>query len=140
MFIPLLGKGMDYLHRVLPKSNQPDQMIKEPEKKPATAIRNPDTGLEVKKNIISKCMDLVYTDIFISVPYVPGLSKEFRRIFWHASVQIIFKGAHILKSIIMHPNDKIPSQLKQNIIYKWSCAEENCSLSYVGESSRCLEK
>ena len=43
-------------------------MIKESEKKPVSPIVNPDTGLEVKKNI------------FISVSYVPRLSEEFRRI------------------------------------------------------------
>ena len=39
----------------------------------------------------------------------------------------------------MHPKDKIPSQLKQHIIYKWSCSDENCNISCIGESSRCLE-
>ena len=75
-------------------------------------------------------------NIFISVP---GLSKEFRRIFWHTSIQVIFKWANILKSIIMHPGDKISSQLKQITVYKWSCQEENFNLSYTGKSSRCLE-
>ena len=39
----------------------------------------------------------------------------------------------------MYPKDKIPSQLKQSIVYKWLCSEENCNLSYSGESSRSLE-
>ena len=42
-------------------------------------------------------------------------------------------------SILVPPKNKIPSQLKQNIVYQWSCPEENCSLSYIGLSSRCLE-
>ena len=74
-------------------------MIKESEKKPSTLTTNVDTFLDIKKNI------------FISVPYVPGLSDEFRRIFWHTSIQVIFKGANTLKSIFMHPKDKIPWQL-----------------------------
>ena len=32
---------------------------------------------------------------------------------------------------------KILSHLKQNSV--WSCPEGNCNLSYIGESSRCLE-
>ena len=60
---------MDYLYRGLLKNNYPDGMIRESEKKPATPILNTDTGLEVKKNI------------FISIPYVPGLNEEFWRIF-----------------------------------------------------------
>ena len=39
----------------------------------------------------------------------------------------------------MHPKDKILSQLKQNIVYKWFCPEENCNPPYIGKSSRCLE-
>ena len=57
-------------------------MIKDSEKKPETPIINTDTGLEVKNNV------------FISVPYVPGLSEEFKIIFQHTSVQVIFKGAN----------------------------------------------
>ena len=91
---------MDYLHRVLLKNNDPDWMIKESGKKPVTPIINPDTGLEVKKNI------------FTSVHYIPGSSEEFRRIFQHTGAQVIFKEANTLKSINMHPKDKIPSQLK----------------------------
>ena len=115
---------MDHLHRVLLKNNYPDWVIKESEKKPVNIIINPDTGLEDKKNV------------FISVPHVLGLSKEFRRIFQHTGVQVIFKGANTLKSILMHPEDKIPSQLKQN---KYSCQEEKCNPSYLRESSRCLK-
>ena len=118
---------MDYLNLVL-KNNYPDWMIKESDKKPATLFINPDTGLEIMKNV------------FIFVPCVTGCSKEFRRIFQHTIVQIMFKGANTLKYIFMHPKDIIPSQLKQNIVYKWFCPEENCNLSYLGESSRCLEK
>ena len=42
-------------------------MIKELVKKPTTHIINMDAGLEVNKNV------------FISVPYVPDLSAEFRK-------------------------------------------------------------
>ena len=47
----------------------PKWMIKEPEKKPSTPIINLESGLEIKKSWL------------ISVPYVPGLSEKFRRIF-----------------------------------------------------------
>ena len=49
------------------------------------------------------------------------------------------KEATSLNLFFIYPKDKIPSQLKQNIVYKWSCYEENCNLSYIEESSRCLE-
>ena len=39
----------------------------------------------------------------------------------------------------MHSKDKIASQIYQNTVYKWPCAEENCNLSYIGTSGTCLE-
>ena len=38
----------------------------------------------------------------------------------------------------MHPKDKIPTQLHQDVVYQWACPEEN-HYSYIGESSRFLE-
>ena len=35
--------------------------------------------------------------------------------------------------------DKIPTQLCQDVVYQWTCSEDNCNSSYIGESSRCLE-
>ena len=34
---------------------------------------------------------------------------------------------------------KHPIQLCQDVVYQWTCPEENCNSSYIGESSRCLE-
>ena len=79
----MLIKGMDYLQGGLHKkhlSRLDDQRIQN-----ETSILNPDTALEVKKNV------------FISVPYVPGLSEKFRRIFQQMSVQVICKGAKTFK-------------------------------------------
>ena len=42
------------------------------------------------------------------------------------------------KDTIMYPKDTIPSQLKQNIVSKWSCPEEDYNLSYIEQPSRCL--
>ena len=65
---------------------------------------------------------------FVTVPYIQGLSKEFRRIFKDTKVPKIFKGCNILKTMLMHPKDKIPTQLCQDVVYQWSCANENCIL------------
>ena len=39
----------------------------------------------------------------------------------------------------MHPKDNIPQHLHQDVVYQWTCPEETCNSSYIGESSRCLE-
>ena len=94
---------MDYFHRILFKNHYPDWMITELEKKPATPVINPDTGLHVKK------------DIFISVPYVPGLCEEFRRIFCIPVYKASSKEPTPLNLSVCTP-DKIASHLKQNIV------------------------
>ena len=76
---------------------------------------------------------------FVSVPYIQGLSEEFRRIFKDTKVQIIFKECYTLKALLMHPKGKIPIQLHQDVVYQWTFPEDNCNSSYIGESSRCFE-
>ena len=61
----ILAKETDYLHDVLQMNNYPEWMIKEPGKKPSTSIKYPESGMEIKRRV------------FISVPYVSGLSEEF---------------------------------------------------------------
>ena len=40
----------------------------------------------------------------------------------------------------MHPKDKIPTQLHQDVVYQWNYSNEKCNSSYIGESSRYLER
>ena len=71
-------------------------MMKEQERKPSSPILNPETGLETRKKV------------FISVPYIHGLSEMFRRIYEFTGVQVIFKGINSLKSKIFHLKDIVP--------------------------------
>ena len=50
-------------------------LSKNEKKKPPAPIINPETGLQVK------------TDILISVPYVPSLTEELQRIFCQSNVR-----------------------------------------------------
>ena len=74
---------------------------------------------------------------FVTVPYIQGLSEEFRSIFKDTKVQIIFKGCNTLKTLLLHPKGKITTQLCQDVVYQWTCVNEKCSSSYIGELSRC---
>ena len=56
---------------------------------------DPDTGNEVKKSV------------FISAPYFPGLSESFKQLFRYTPVQVCFKGQKTIKSLLMHPKDKV---------------------------------
>ena len=93
---------MDYLNRVLCRNNYPEFI---PEKKPNTRPQGDQpTSQDTTK------------EVFISIPYIPGLNEEFRRIFMGTKAQIIFKGCNILKSLLMHTKDKVPPLAQGNSI------------------------
>ena len=120
----LLAKEMDYLNKTLCRKSYPDWFHKKPKHRPhVDQASNQETTKE----------------FFVTVPYIQGLSEEFRRIFYDNKVQIIFKGCNTLKTLLMDHKDKIPTQLHQDVVYQWTCAKENCNSSYIGEPSRCLE-
>ena len=87
---------------------------------------HPETG-----NEIQKCF-------YISVPYFPGLSESFKKIFKYTPVQVCFKGVNTLKSMLMHPKDKISNDQKKDLVYHWECKADGCNSSYIGETSRAL--
>ena len=121
----LLAREMGYLNKVLHRNSYPDWFLK---KKP----NNRSQGDQAPTQETTK-------KAFVSVPYFQRLSEEFRRIFKDTKVKIMFKGCNTLKTLLMHPKDKIPTQLHQDVVYQWTCPEENCNSSYIGESSRFLE-
>ena len=44
-----------------------------------------------------------------------------------------------LKSMLMHPKDKISTHQKKDVVYHWECQADGCNSSYVREMSRALE-
>ena len=87
---------------------------------------DPETGNEVKKTV------------FISAPYFPDLSDSFKQLFRYTHVQVCFKGQNTIKSMLMHPKDKVEHSLKKDVVYQWSSTNPGCKSSYTGETSRSL--
>ena len=87
---------------------------------------HPETGNEIQKRF------------YISVPYFPGLSESFKKIFKYTPVQVCFKGVNTLKSILMHPKDRISNDQKKDLVYHWECKADGCNSSYIGETYRAL--
>ena len=77
---------------------------------------------------------------FVSVPYFPGLSEAFKKVFKYTTIQVCFKGVNTLKSMLMHPKDQITIDQKKDVVYFWECQADGCSSSYVGETSRSLSE
>ena len=123
----LLAVEMDHLGKVLKYNNYPKWMIDQHGRNSCEGrLINSETGNEVKKSI------------FISAPYFPGLSESFKQLFKYTMVQVCFKGQNIIKSMLMHPKDKVDPSLKKDVVYQWSCTKPNCKSSYIRETSRSL--
>ena len=123
----LLAEEMDHLGKVLRYNNYPKWMIAQHGRNSSERnLIDPETGNEVKKSV------------FISAPYFPGLSESFKQLFRYTPMQVCFKGQKTIKSLLMHPKDKVDPSLKKDIIYQWSCTKPNCKSSYIGETSRSL--
>ena len=93
---------------------------------PTGGLIDLETGNEVKKTV------------FISAPYFPGLSESFKQLFRYTHIQVCFKGQNTVKSMLMHPKDKIDPSLKKDIVHQWSCTNPGCKSSYIRETSRSL--
>ena len=126
----LLAEEMDHLGKVLWNNNYPKWMIDQHGRNnsPEGKLIDAETGNEVKKSI------------FISAPYFPGLSESFKQLFKYTSVQVCFKGQNTIKSMLMHPKDKVESSFKKDIVYQCSCTKANCKSSNVRETSRSLSE
>ena len=79
-------------------------------------------------------------EFYILVPYLPGLSESYKWIFKYTTIEVCFKGVNTLKSMLMHPKDKIPMDQKKDVIYHWECQADRCNSSYIRETSRALGK
>ena len=124
----LLAEGMDYIGKVLRYNNYPKKMIIQGGRNnsPAERFIDPETDNEIKKTV------------FISAPHFPGLSESFKQLFRYTHAQVCFKGQNTIKSMLMHPKDKVDPSLKKDIVYQWSCTNPGCKSSCIGETSRSL--
>ena len=54
------------------------------------------------------------------------------------ALQVCLKRVNTLKSLPMHPKDKVPTSQNKDIVYHWKFQADGCSSSYIGENSRSL--
>ena len=112
----ILAKEMEHLNRVLCYNNYPQWMIdKQGKSDKHNPIIHPETGVEIQKHF------------YISVPYFPRLSESYKKIFKYTPIQVCFKGVNTLKSLLMHPKDKISTDQMKDIVYHWECQADGCN-------------
>ena len=123
----ILANEMEHISKVLCYNNYSQWMINKQGKSDKSGpLIHPETGHEIKKQF------------FVSVPYFPGLSESYMKIFKHTAIQVCFK--EVIKSLLMHPKDKISIKQKKNVVCHWECQADGCNSSYIGETSRDLEE
>ena len=102
----ILAKEMEHLNKVLQYNNYPQWIIdKHGRSEQSGPLIHPETGNEIKKQF------------FVLVPYFPGLSESFKKIFKYMPIQVCFKGVNTLKTLLMHPKDKASTEQKKDVVY-----------------------
>ena len=76
----------------------------------------------------------------VVIPYIKGLSEQYRHTLAKYKVRGFFKGMSTIKSLLIHPKDPIPDAQKTDIIYHWKCPANNCTAEYIGETNRALKE
>ena len=93
----ILAKEVEHLSKVPQYNNYPQWLIdKWGKSDKSSPLIHPDTGNKIRKQFL------------VSVPYFPGLSVSFKKVFKYTTIQVCFKGVNTLKFMLKQPKDKIP--------------------------------
>jgi len=76
--------------------------------------------------------------ISVGLPYVSGLSQHLSRVFRAQDIHTYHKPYNMLRSILVHPKDRTPTEKKTGVVNDITC--NDCGEHYVGETARTLEK
>ena len=76
----------------------------------------------------------------VVIPYIKGLSEQYRHTLAKYKVRIFFKGTSTIKFFLMHWKDLIPDAQKTDIIYHLKFLANNCTAQYIGETNMSLKE
>ena len=94
------------------------------------------------KVVVYKCKLAVYTSKVLNSRFTTVLLislldtvevTPFFQFFFFFFVKQWFTGVNnTLKSLLMHPKDKISIDQKKDLVYHWECKADGCNSSYIG--------
>ena len=114
----ILAKEVEHLDKVLCYNNYPQWLIdKWGKSEKSGPLIHPDTGNEIRKQF------------FVSVPYFPGLSESFKKVFKYTTIHVCFKGVNNLKSMLMHPKCNDREQITHQRVDFDTCVLSHCRIS-----------
>ena len=96
---------MDHLHKVLTRQPLPNTVLFKEGKSKQKANKKPNPST-VK----------FIEGTRVVIPYIKGLSEQYRCTLANYKVRVFFKGTSTIKSLLMHPKDPIPDSQKTDII------------------------
>ena len=73
----------------------------------------------------------------VTIPYQQGTSERLSHAFKKRGFAAVMKPHTTIRSLVVHPKDKLKTDQKAGVIYKIPC--QQCDKSYVGETGRILK-
>ena len=71
---------------------------------------------------------------FVTIPYVKGVSEKIRQALGKQKITTAFKPMGSIKSTLVHPKDKVPSRIKDNLVYEAMCSSFDAT--YIVETQQ----
>ena len=71
---------------------------------------------------------------YVTLPYIQGVTEPVQRILRSHKISSTVKPHTSLRSILVHPKDKLPPEDKTGVVYEIPCS--NCKKTYIGETGR----
>ncbi|XP_018406344.1 PREDICTED: uncharacterized protein LOC108782548 [Cyphomyrmex costatus] len=78
-----------------------------------------------------------YLQPWYVIPFIPSISKGFKRISKIFDTKLVFKSFNKLDKFIRAQKDTLPKEQNKNVIYKIAC--NSCDATYVGQTGRRLK-
>jgi len=123
------NKNFDFVIRVLLDNGYPLKLIFD--------VFNQRLKYLFKKHDDTNDKTLEKASSFFTTPYLPNVTEQFRSIIKNMNIRLSYFSLNKLKKFIRAHKDNIPSECKNNVVYKINCSE--CDASYVGQTSRMLK-
>jgi hypothetical protein len=130
------------MNRAATLSSTPSERTRE-EKKITEALKaNGYTAAFIRRHakatVESETVDNRTPKVFVTLPYIKGLSECVRRILTPLDIQVAFRPHYTIRNTLVHPKDKTPTEQRSGIVYKISCSE--CPKVYIGQTGRSLKQ
>ena len=72
-------------------------------------------------------------------PPLEGVGEKVKRILMKQGIQVSLRPPSSLRSMLVHPKDRISNERKSDVVYKVQCGVTGCDDFYIGETQQTLK-